>query len=254
MNRTRLTALMLAAMLPLSTAGAAGLTGINVGVGVWNQSPDGHVEKDGNRADLDDDLRLDSERQTFFWLDLRHPVPLLPRLKLQHTPMDFSGSGSVRSQFSFGDITLDTESDVRADVELDQTDIILYWTPWSMLADLDLGLNIKYVDGRVDVRDRDTGERERVSFSGPLPMLYARTEVRVPGTGVYGGADVSFIAYSGHRMLDLAVRAGYRADFGPTAFSIEGGWKRQDIRLDDFDDVDADVTVQGPYLGIGAHF
>lgn len=253
-TRDRLAALLLIAALPAGATQAAGLTGISVGAGVWNQDPSGHVEESGNRADVEDDLRLDSERQVFFWADFRHPVPLLPRLKLRHTPVDLSGDGNVRSEFRFGDVTVGTDNDVSADLELDQTDFIIYWTPWSLLADVDLGLNIKYVDGLVDVRDRTSGERERVSFSGPLPMLYAQAEVRVPGAGFYGGAEASFIAYSGHRVLDATVRAGYRATFGPAALGLEGGWKHQSIRLDDFDDVDADLTIEGPYLGISAHF
>ena len=252
--RDRLAAMLLFTALPLGATQAAGLTGINVGVGVWNQSPSGHVQSEGNRADVEDDLRVDSDTQVFFWADFRHPVPLIPRVKLQHTPVDLSGDGRVRNEFSFGDVTVGTDNDVRADVEFDQTDFIIYWTPWSLLADVDLGLNIKYIDGVVDVRDRTSGESDRISYSGPLPMLYGRVEVGVPGTGFYGGGEGSFLAYSGHRILDVTLRGGYRASFGPAALGVEAGWKRQEVRLDDFDDLDADFTLEGPYLGVSAHF
>jgi outer membrane protein len=115
-------------------------------------------------------------------------------------------------------------------------------------------LNVKYLDGLVEVENRDTGERHRVAFSGPLPLLYARTEVRLPGTGFYAGGEGSYLAFEGHRVLDVSLGAGYRVGLGVAALGLEGGWKRQRLRLDDFDGLDADLTIEGPYMGISAHF
>ena len=47
------------AVLPLSGANA-GLTGVSVGAGLWSQDPHGHMESDGNRADVEDDLQIGS--------------------------------------------------------------------------------------------------------------------------------------------------------------------------------------------------
>lgn len=245
------------AVLPISSA-QAGLTGVSVGAGLWSQDPRGYMESDGNRADVEDDLQIGSETGYFVWADLRHPVPILPRLKLQYTPINLTGSGTVDSSNSFefggGEFGFQTSEDVDSEVELDQTDIVLYWTPWSLLFDLDVGLNIKYIDGFVEVESQNNGEREKVSFSGPLPLAYARTELRMPGTGFFGGGEGSFLAYDGHRIVDVTLRGGYRAGYGVGSLAVEGGWKYQNIRLDDFDDIDADVTVEGPYIGVSARF
>ena len=228
-------------------------TGVSVGVGAWSQSPSGDMTRDGNTADIEDDLQIGSERDVFVWADLRHPIPVLPRLKLRHTPLALSGSGSVEDAFSFGDTTFTVGEEVASEVELDQTDIILYWTPWSLGVDLDLGVNVKVIDGLVEV-ERGNGDRERASFTGPVPMAYARTQAFLPGTGVFGGAEGSLVAYSGNRLVDVTLRAGYRGGYGLGAFAIEGGWKFHNLRLDDFDGIDADVTVDGPYLGVSASF
>ncbi len=250
LHRQLMFAVILAA-LPMTSA-HAGLTGVTVGAGLWSQDPRGHLEYDGNRADVEDDLQIGSETGYFVWADLRHPVPILPRLKLQYTPINLTGSGTVSNTFEFGGFEFEADEDVDSEIDLDQTDIVLYWTPWSLMFDLDVGLNIKYIDGFVEV-EGDT-EREEASFSGPLPLAYARTEFRLPGTGFFGGGEGSFMAYDGHRIVDLTLRGGYRASYGVASLAVEGGWKYQNIRLDDFDDIDADVTVEGPYIGASVRF
>ena len=256
-HRTLIPAVALA-VLPLSGA-HAGLTGASVGAGLWSQDPRGHVESDGNRADVEDDLQIGSETGYFVWADLRHRVPILPRLKLQYTPINLTGSGTVDGSSSFefggGEFGFTQSEDVDSEIELDQTDIVFYWTPWSLMFDLDVGLNIKYIDGFVEVESQDDPDnRERVSFSGPLPLAYARTEFRLPGTGFFGGGEGSFLGYDGHRIVDLTLRGGYRTTYGVASLAVEGGWKYQNIRLDDFDDMDADVTVEGPYIGASVRF
>ncbi|SEP00241.1 TIGR04219 family outer membrane beta-barrel protein [Aquisalimonas asiatica] len=241
---------LVAVLMALPLSAKAGLTGASVGVGIWNQSPSGHVQSDGNRVDVEDDLDMDSELGYFVWADLRHPVPLLPRLKLQHTPVNLEGEGD--SEFEFAGETF--ASDNESEITLDQTDFIIYWSPWSLFVDLDVGLNVKYIDGEVEVEDSTTGDRERVAFDGPLPLLYVRTEARLPGTGLFGGGEVSYLSFDGHRIVDLALRAGYRTGIGLASVAVEGGWKHQNIRLDDFDDMDADLTIEGPYMGVSARF
>ncbi len=233
---------------------AAGLTGITVGAGIWKQEPSGYFQSEGDRADVEDELRIDSERSSFFWVDFRHRVPLLPRLKLQYTPVSMSGDGTVSSSFTFQGVTFTGSQSVRSELEADQIDAILYWTPWSRLVDVDLGVHVKYLDGYVFVENRDDGDSYRASFSGPLPLLYARTEIRLPGTGFYAGGEGSYVAYQGNNVLDATVRAGYRLRLGVVALGLEGGWKHQRIRFDDFDDLDADFTLEGPYAALSAHF
>lgn len=240
--------LFAALTLALPLTATAGLTGASVGVGVWNQVPSGYVESNGDRADLEDDLDMDSEVGYFVWADLRHPVPLLPRLKLKHTPVNFEGEGNSTFDFAGEEFTGENESEIT----LDQTDFIIYWSPWSLFVDLDIGLNVKYIDGEIDVESE--GERERVTFDGPLPLVYARTEARLPGTGLFGGGEVSYLSFDGNRIVDMTLSAGYRTGIGLASIAIEGGYKYQNIRLDSFDDMDADLTIDGPYMGVSARF
>ena len=251
MRKTITTVVTLAAGLP--AAAVADVVGVSVGAGVWNQEPSGEVRYRGDRVDVEDDLSIDSEMETFVWADLRHGVPLLPRLRLQYTPVDLSGDGSLVRSFEFGGQTFSVNEDMASQIELEQTDVALYWTPWSTVVDLDLGVNIKYLDGRAEVDGQLSG-RESVSFSGPVPMAYAATEARLPGTGLFGGASGSYVTFDGSELVDIALRAGYRADLGAGSLALEGGWKYQNLELDDLDDVDADITIEGPYAGISARF
>lgn len=252
MRKTITTVVTLAAGLP--AAAVADVVGVSVGAGVWNQEPSGEVRYRGDRVDVEDDLSIDSEMETFVWADLRHGVPLLPRLRLQYTPVDLSGDGSLVRSIEFGGQTFTGSEDVASQIELEQTDVALYWTPWSTVVDLDLGVNIKYLDGRAEVDSQDRSRRESVEFSGPVPMAYAATEARLPGTGLFGGASGSYVTFDGSELVDIALRAGYRADLGAGSLALEGGWKYQNLELDDLDDVDADITIEGPYAGISARF
>lgn len=248
--------MLLFAAVAAVPAGAvhADITGISVGAGVWKQNPDGYIQNDGDRADVEDGLQIDSETDAFVWADLRHPVPVLPRLKLQYTPVSMSGDGRVTRSFEFQGTSFNVNEDVSSELQLDQMDAIFYWTPWSTLVDLDLGVNVKYVDGYAEVEGQQSGDRERVDFSAPLPLLYARVEARLPGTGLFAGGEGSYLTYDGHRIADVTLRGGYRTDLGAGSLAVEGGWKHQNLRLDDLDDVDADLTIEGPYVGVSARF
>ncbi len=243
------------AVLGLVVAPAhAGITGLSAGVGIWSQSPSGDIESRGDRADVEDELNIGRERDYFAWAKLEHFVPLLPNIKLQYTPVSMDGDGSVRREFTFQGVTFGADEEVRSELDIDQTDIILYYSPLDNVVKLDLGLNIKVIDGFAEVESRNTGERESVTFRGPVPMVYAGVQFNMPLTGFYAGLEGSAIRYSNSSLIDVIGRLGYRVDLGLGGVAVEGGYRQQRIKLDDFDDVDADVRIGGPWFGIAADF
>jgi len=238
----------------LGMAAAPAAQAMDFGAHLWSFETKGDFQYDGDEwsADSRDGFNLDRTQDGVVWANFRHPLPILPNVKVMHTRVGPDGTGTVSANRDFGGFTFGADEDVAADLTLDQTDITLYYNPLKYMptVDLDLGLNIKYIDGDAELRSRTTGERERTSFSGALPMAYARGGFDLPFTGLSAEAVGSLISYDGHRLEDL--RAGLRYELN-AGLGIEGGYRRVRLKLDDLDDVDADLRMEGPYIGLSLH-
>lgn len=243
--------LAFAALMAVTTATHAEFMGLEIGIAGWRASPSGWVEdeKRGNvgRADFDRDLHLDRETTGFAWLRLVHPVPLLPNLKLNYTPLKFDGSG--QSSFTFRGESFNGEVAGKAD--FDQLDVILFYNVLDNVVSLDLGLNVKVLDGSVKATDRTLGRSEEVDFTAPIPMLYGNLGFNIPTTNLNFGLEGSAIGYSGHRLTDL--KAGIRYTFAGV-LGLEAGYRALKVKIDDLKDVSADFKAKGPYLGVTARF
>jgi len=234
----------------------AGLTGLSAGAGIWKASPSGTFRpgQGSDHIDIEDDLQLNSSGNLLLWLDWDHLLPAVPNLQVRYTRVSLDGSGTVNRSFNFRGLTIFGSEDVDTEFELDQLDLIAYYGLWLPLIDIDLGLNFKVLDGQIQATRQTTGETERVSFTGVVPLLWARAETNLPFTGSYMGAEIGAIAYSGNSMLDTTLRLVYRNSLTLGDVGVELGWKRQQIRLDDFDGTDVDVRLQGPYAAATLQF
>ena len=247
-------ALSMAALLTVATAAQAEFVGLEVGISGWYADPSGWVESErsgaSGRADLERDLHLDSETTGFVWLRVVPPLPLLPNFKLSHAPMKFEGAGRVGQEFSLRGQAIGVGERIDSELELDQWDVALFYNLLDNVVELDLGINVKVLDGHVSVTP-EGGSTQRMSFTAPVPMLYARVGANLPFTGLYVGAEGSAISYDGHKLADL--KAGIRYTFAHVV-GLEAGYRLQKLKLDDLDDVSADFEVAGPYLGVSARF
>ncbi|MEX0732528.1 MAG: TIGR04219 family outer membrane beta-barrel protein [Aquisalimonadaceae bacterium] len=228
------------------------LVGLSAGVGSWQQNPSGDFKggDDSDRLDIEDDLNIGADSSMFYWARFKHVVPVIPNLKFQHTPISLDGQGTA--VYVFGGTPY--AENVKSKLELNQTDFILFYSPLNNIVELDIGLNIKLLDGLAEVEGQTSGERESVTFSGPVPMLYGNVQFNLPMTGLYAGAEGSAVGYAGHSLVDLSARVGYRFGLGVGGVAVEGGYRSQRLKLDDFDGVDADLRIEGPWFGVAADF
>lgn len=250
-------AIGLAALLAASTAAQAEFIGLEVGIAGWRADPSGWVESEksnavGGAVDLERDLHLDSENTGFAWVRVVHPLPLLPNLKLSYTPMKFDGSGETTATIDFGGTPISGDTQVDSELELNQWDAAFFYNLLDNVVELDLGVNIKVLDGYVRATSQtDPGLTQNQSFSAPIPMLYGRVGVDLPFTGFYVGAEGSAIGYSGHRLADFKANVRYTIAH---IIGLEAGWRVQKLKLDDLKDISADIEVSGPYIGVAARF
>ena len=225
----------------------ADIGGVELGFAAWNHEPGGTVRYQGTDANAETGFQLTDKTEGFFWFALEHPVPALPNIKIAFTKLGNNGSGVLSSGFTFGGTTFNTNENITTTLDLDQTDITLYYNLVNTTARLDLGLTLKYVNGTASVLSLTTSQTEKVNFTGVLPLVYANLEFKMPFTGLSLGVNGNVISYNGHRFSDVQVKLAYKSK---SNLGIEGGYRRIQLRLNDFDGVSSDLNFSGPYIGV----
>ncbi len=249
--RATITAGLMAALAASSIPAWADTAGVYLGTGTWSQDPNGDLRYQGDEIDVDDDLNLGSERQGYAWLALEHPVPLLPNIRLSGVNVQTQGRGSVTTSFDFGGQTFNVSEDIDSDVRLDQRDATLYYEILDNVVSIDLGLNIKYIDGDARIRSLTTATEASAAFNAYLPMAYGRLAADLPFTGLSAGIEGSAVSYDGNHLVDYTLRAAYESKY---RIGLEAGYRRQQLKLDDVDEVFTDLGIEGVFVGVFAHF
>ena len=195
---------------------------------------------------MENDLGYNSKAtNSFFWAYIDHPIPLLPNIKIQQT--NFTDNAS-----STKTIIIDNKAysgNIKSEITLDQTDIIAYWRLLDNWVNFDLGLNIKTIDGKINIDA--SNDNTNKSFKATIPMLYAKARFDLPFTGFSAEADVSTISYSGSKFTDFKAGLVYQTTFG---LGANIGLRTENITIDDIDDFNSNLTISGAYLGVFYHF
>ncbi|MFQ5642970.1 MAG: TIGR04219 family outer membrane beta-barrel protein [Thiogranum sp.] len=245
--------LFLAALL-LPAAAGADLLGVTVGASYWNFDVSGTVRyqsrDSANDIDANRDLGYDDGNLGYYYASLEHPVPFLPNVRISRTDLDEDATGRLTKTVSYGGTTFFVNEDVSSEVQLDQTDITLYYSPLDTVANIDLGINAKYIDSKSRITGAISGT-QTAEVSGWVPMAYAGVGVDLPLTGLGLSADGSYVKYQGSSFYDYTVRVTYTS---PWYVGADIGYRKIKLDLDDFDDSFADIEFDGPYAGLYLHF
>jgi outer membrane protein len=246
----RFATVLSAAALLMPLQASADFVGLYIGVGAWDQSPNGNFQYQGDSLDVEDDLHLGGDSEVYGWIALEHPVPVLPNIRLSGANQLYTGSGTVSRSFTYGGQTYNVSDDIDSRIRLDQRDATFYYELLDNVVSLDLGLDVKYVDGEADVSSSSSGNQSNTTFNAYIPMLYGRVGGDLPFTGLSADVSASAVAYSGNRLVDASARIAYETKF---RLGIEGGYRIQQLKLDDVDGVTTDINLEGPFLGVFLH-
>lgn len=235
----------LVALLPI-TGMSATVLGFQAGGGSWDHAPSGDITASdggvGTTADLENDLNLSSKSEGYSYFILEHPIPVIPNIKYVNTKLTSSGSGTVSNTFTFNGQSYNQNTSVTTDLELNQTDAILYYEILDNVVSLDIGLNGKTITGKASV---DGAASESTTFSETIPMLYVAAEIALPA-GFTIGADISTISAAGNSITDTTVKLTYTTDF---YLGVEAGLRTQSYTID-VDDVKASMKFDGVFAGV----
>jgi len=226
----------------------ADIIGGEINIGYYNHAPTGTTQYQGDEINLEDDLKWESEGDVFVKAYIEHPLPIIPNIKVGYTSFGHSGSGSVNKSFQFGGKSFNLNSNIDTQFDLKMYDLTLYYEILDNWVNLDLGLNVKYIDGLINVKGTDIISNklinESADFKVPVPMLYAKARFDVPITDLSFQAEGNYVTYDGHTFYDAEIGARYTLALG---LGLEAGYKTMKLELDDIEDLSMNAEFSGAY-------
>ncbi len=217
------------ATLGLCSVAQADFIGLKGDISYWNV--DGKANIDEKKwADQDLDRKGTVQASVAF----EHPVPVIPNVKVKYTKLD-----------------TETEENTvnKTDINLDYTDLILYYEILDNVVKADVGVGATRLNG--DVKHFGTS----VDIDEYSPIIYAEVGAKLPFTGLSAKAEATYTNVNDVKITDAQAEVQYNfvqsmlLDLGAKV-----GYRIMNIELDDMDKRDMKFEFKGPYIGLDAHF
>ncbi len=237
----------------LATTLSADFIRVELGAGVWGQTPKGEMSYTTSGVTATDTSDETQDTQPYAWVLIKHPVPIIPNLRLEYANVYNTGTASG----SFKDFTIPAGKTSKTTLEMTQYDVIPYYnildnTFWITL---DLGIDLKMMKTVYEAKPTLGFAGYTDTASTIVPMVYARGRVQLPTTDLGLEADVKYISYDGSTLYDARVKVDYTFDFVPLVQpAIEVGYRVQKVYIDNSDDVKVDFDFAGVYAGVMLRF
>lgn len=243
-----------------NTSHADTLFGLYVGGGNIGYDMSGEIkdleQDDATDLDLEDDLGLEGESGSYLYIAIEHGIPIIPNVKLAFSDITESATNTTERNVFLGGVEFPAPSRVKTDLDFSHYDLTMYYELLDNWVNLDLGLTIRQMDGELKAEGyylpmptQKISASEDLDFA--IPLLYAKAQFDLPLTGLYAGVEGNWIGAGGTQLYDLWGKAGYTFAFG---LGVEAGLRKMALELDDVEDLDADVTLDGTYVAATFHF
>ena len=219
-----------------SGAAEADFVGFDIGASQFSPAKG---NSDNSGIDLVDDLDSESSRPSSMVLILEHPISALPNLRYSGSAIDSSSYGSSRQAPT-------PVNKSRTSFDLAHDDIVLYYQLSGTRLDLDLGVDLKRIDGEVSFNGT---EDSRLAVDETIPLLYLSARYDLADSGFYVGAninaDIIDLGLSNSSAQDSTIMLGYDTGSG---LGIEGGFKYFSLQLENDYEQDSNLEYDGLYL------
>lgn len=232
--------------------------GLEFAGGAWYQQPSGDMSFDKSTHEddlsLENDLNYDDKWKAFGRLIIDAPL-FFPNIYLMYTPMKWDETGSKDVNFKFGDEEFQAGVDFDSELKLNHFDVGLFWglpfinTATADVLNIDLGLNVRLMDVKAKIQQKDLDLKESVTYFLPLPMLYTGVQIK-PFKYVALEFEGRGIGWSSNYYVSLIGRLKVKP-YGP--LFVAGGYRYDYIKID-YDDLEIDTKFQGPFAEAGFEF
>ena len=243
----------LAIVLSVATVASADLARVEAGAGVWMQSPSGGISYTSTNGSFEDASNEDSQTGAYAWLLVKHPLPMIPNLKLEYVGTVSEGTYTVLTGTPVGAIS----TGAATKLDMTQIDVIPYYnlldnTAW---VTLDVGLDFKVISLGYTAAGVDVIDALGVDIASVvMPLAYVRARVQAPGTNLGFEADIKTIALGDNSVSDIRVKVDYTLDMVPVIQpAIEVGYRMQSFELEE-SGFALKTDFAGLYLGVMARF
>jgi len=214
--------------------------------GYYKLNPSGDVGVGGDVVDIEDDLGIDDDDGFFAEVALQLGAF---RLFTSYLPISFSGSSVLSEDIDFNGEIFSVGDRIDSDLDIDIYEAGLAWFLIN-LDDLPLRIQVgpevavKYIDTRIEIKDKAFGIEESESVGVPIPSLGARARIGIADyLNVVG--RVGYLEYKGNSLTDIDAQVEY----SPIPLvGIFAGYRYLDMDIDE-DDLLLDAQFSGPHAG-----
>lgn len=245
----------LAVAASISCGTHADSIGVFAGANAWQQDFDGYVsDLDASspvEVNFQDDLGLEENDSNVIYVSLEHPIPFLPNLQLKRTTIEIDGANTLNRQIEYGGETFNVSTSIVSEADLSHTDVTAYYQILDNYVSLDVGMTARFFDGFVEVQDSTGAESGRVEFDSPVPLLFVKARADLPLTGAYVSITGNALGDGDNNFTDMQGTIGWESQYG---LGVEAGYRVLEVELEDLDDVNADLTIDGAFAGLMYHF
>jgi len=252
--------LLVTFLFPISlVAEGWNLTG---GVGSWSTSSSGTITETVNATVNITDHLNDEHYENYYFVELKHSVPLLPNVRVEYTRVQSSGERAEVTVGSSGFLSIPSGSfSKQSTLSMEQYDTLLYYSPLKSVpfVYVDLGLDIKYLRTEYQVESYLDDTSTTV-----VPLLYLRSGLELP-FGVGGDVDLRYITDGTSTVYDLSAKVRYAMTFVPVIKpGLEVGYRQQKYVTDSGStaligpilsgETTTDIGFSGVFVGLTARF
>lgn len=250
MNKSALTAAFAITCCSLTPSiHAETIFGVFFGAGLTQNQYSGDIQLTGTAIDLEDDFGLVKKDNSYAFVAIEHPIPVLPNIRLTLTQLLAEADNVLSREITFNDRTYSASTAIRAEVDLSFTDATFYYEVLDNWLSLDLGLTARNFDGFAKIDSN--GSLNRYDFNETLPLLYVNAEAALPFTGLSVRAKLQGLSIDDSSLTDSQISLAYESSIG---LGGEVGYRNMTIELDDLSDLSSDLESKGAFAGVTYHF
>jgi outer membrane protein len=221
------------ATLGLCSFAQADFIGLKGDISYWNIEGESNIDrKHLNDQDLDRKGTVQAS------VAFEHPIPVIPNVKLKYTKLDTETESNNT-----------IEELAKTEINLDHTDLILYYEILDNIVKADVGVGATRLNG--DVKQFGTS----VDIDEYSPIIYAEVGAKLPFTGLSAKAEATYTNVNDVKITDA--QAEFQYDFVKSIaldLGAKVGYRVLNIELNDLDKRDMKFNFKGPYIGLNAHF
>lgn len=246
MNTSYRTALIICSVLYSSSTQADLFLGINAAANTWFSKHSGDVS---DAPQSFNDLGFGSNVYSSYYLDIA--LIGFPEIQFSYTEISTSANGTTEGTFDLAGNSFPATTDIDTDLDIDATDLTLYWQLSDNLLGADLGITGRYIDERVRVNDGLI--TDSVELYSIIPLAFMRARFDLPFSGWYLEGDTHLVKYEGDGYSDSAVKLGWQTE-SITDFGLNIGYRQMSLKVEEFDGLSADLNISGPFASATFHF